>query len=197
MSELLVKVSDKNSKIGNIANLSLPPGSTCVPGIPCYDEGCYALQCYKMFPNVRTAWQYNLSNYRLYPILFFEHLEEWLQENNPIRFRLFVGGDFPDEVFFKMFNDGVWKFPQTNFLVFTKRYDYDYTVAAPNFKIILSCWPGVPLPENTDLPRAYLKEDERRPKDSYVMCPGKCFECNHKCWDMVDSFFPVVFPKHR
>lgn len=93
-------ISKKNSKIGKIPNISFPPGATCTPGVPCYRQGCYAERLYKRLPSVRIAWSDNLQLYKADPDRFFHELGRWLWENRPERFRLFVGGDFPDEEFY-------------------------------------------------------------------------------------------------
>lgn len=191
-----LKISEKNSKIGRIPNLSLTPGTSCVPGIPCYDEGCYAKNAYDRWPNVEQAWDSNLKFYQEDPKEFFKELRDWIEVRSPDRFRLFVGGDFPDESFYQEMNRLALNFPFTTFLAFTKRYDYDFNRLAANFKIILSCWPGVPLPENTDLPWSWLKEDSRRPEEDSYVCPGGCDDCGHACWDWIDAGTSIVFKKH-
>jgi len=192
-----LKISLKNSKIGNVPNLSLPPGTTCVPHIPCYTEGCYAMKAYRLYPGTRNAWDSNLQFYNENPSGFFWDLQEWLVKHNPERFRLFVGGDFPKEDFCFRTITLAHMFPETKFLVFTKRYDYDYSLKPENLQVILSIWPDVPLPKNKELPWAWLAEDERRPKDqAHFVCPGGCTTCAHKCWDFISAHTSVVFKKH-
>jgi len=195
---MLLKISDKNTKIGAIPNLSMTPGRSCVPGVPCLTEGCYALGSYKRFKNVKTAWDSNLRLYNEEPDVFFTDLRDWLRVHEPERFRLFVGGDMPDESFWYFLVSVMQMFPKTKFLLFTKRYDYNYSIKPYNCQVILSIWPNWPLPNNKSLPWAWLKEDSRFPADDlYLKCPGGCEDCNHKCWDFVCIEVPVVFEKHR
>lgn len=192
-----LKISLKNSKIGNIPNLSLPPGTSCVDDIPCFTDGCYAMKSYRLYPGTRNAWDTNLEFYKRQPNQFFFELKEWMIKHNPKRFRLFVGGDFPDLDFYSRFAIMCYGLPGTQFLVFTKRYEYDYFLKPDNLQVILSIWPGVPLPENKELPWAWLEEDERRPKNqTHLVCPGGCTSCDHKCWNVISSKISVVFKKH-
>ncbi len=192
-----LKISKGNKKIGGVPNFSLTPGVSCVPNIPCFTEGCYAKKAL-MYPATRRAWASNLDLYLQYPFKFFRDLHEWLAINKPERFRAFVGGDFPNEDFWIKFAEVVNRHPETSFLAFTKRYDYDYSIKPDNCQIILSTWPGVPLPENEDLPWAWLEEDIRFPLGSmYLKCQGNCSgSCNYKCWSLIDKDIPVIFPKH-
>lgn len=192
-----LKISLRNSKIGKVPNLSLPPGTSCVPDIPCYNEGCYAMKAYRLYPGTRNAWDSNLQFYNEKPLLFFAEFSAWLSQHKPKRFRLFVGGDFPSWDFYVHMTILAQLYPKTKFLIFTKRYDYDYSLKPDNLQVILSTWPGMPLPENTNLPWAWLEEDDRRPKNqTYLVCPGGCTNCNHKCWDFISAHTPVVFKKH-
>lgn len=191
-----LRISEKNSKIGKIPNLSLTPGKSCVPGIPCFTEGCYAQSSYKRYPNVRTAWDGNFNMYNKNPDKFWNEFDAYLLKKKPQRFRLFVGGDFPDEIFYIGISKVIRRHPSTNFLVFTKRYEYDFTGKPDNLRVVLSTWPGVELPTNTDLPWSWLMEDERRPESDYFVCPGGCDDCGHTCWGLVEGSIPIVFKKH-
>lgn len=192
-----IKISKKNSKIGAIPNLSLPPGRSCVGGVPCYQDGCYAKGPYNRYPNTKKAWDMNLNLFYANSNSFFDQFHRWVWQNEPERFRMFVGGDFPNLKFYEMFEDLCGVNPTTDFLVFTKRYDYDFSHKPDNLKVLLSTWPGYPLPKNKDLPWTWLEEDERRPTDSFLMCPGGCEDCGHQCWEIASPEIPVVFKKHR
>ncbi len=192
-----IKISEKNSKIGKIPNLSLPPGRSCVGGVPCYNEGCYARGPYGRYPNTKAAWDMNLDFFYTDCQNFFREFDCYLTAHTPERFRMFVGGDFPNPFFYECFQTLASLHTTTDFLAFTKRYEYNFTHKPDNLKLILSVWPGYSLPKNKDLPWAWLEEDERRPTDSFFMCPGKCDNCGHQCWDAVTSGFPVVFKRHR
>ncbi len=187
-----LKVSLRNSKLGEIPNLSLTPGRSCVKNIPCFTDGCYANNAYKRYPNVKNAWDSNFEFYSENPLKFFWEFREWFEGNNPERFRLFVGGDFPDGLFYLLFEHFARDHSSTDFLVFTKRYEYDFSYKPKNLQVILSTWPGHPLPLNTGLPWSWIEGDDRIP-ETYFRCPGNCFDCDHVCWG---TEVDVVFPKH-
>lgn len=190
-----LKVSLKNSKLGYIPNLSLPPGITCVDNVPCFMEGCYARNFYRLYPNVKNAWDVNLELYKQSPTEFFSEFAEWMRKHEPKRFRLFVGGDFPEQEFYDRFVSLVNHQSYTQFLVYTKRYGLDFGNIPENLTVVLSTWPGLPLPiGNEHLQRSWLAEDPRRPSDEEVFtCPGLCYECGHECWGAATD---IVFHKH-
>ncbi len=191
-----IKISERNSKIGRISNISLPPGRSCVGGIKCLSDGCYAKNAMQRWPNVRDAWNHNLDMFYREPEQFFEQLENYLKKKMVPRFRFFVGGDFPNKKFYEMAEWMACNVPATKILAFTKRYDYNFSQKPDNFKIILSTWPGVELPKNKDLPWSWLREDPRRPESDYYVCPGNCDDCGHACWEVIEAGKDVMFHRH-
>lgn len=194
-----LKISQGNSKLGRMPNLSLPPIVTCRDNAPCIKD-CYAKRFYLMWPNVRNAWDSNLEFYKENPDGFFRELCIYFATEKPKRFRLFVGGDFPDFEFYERFLDIADTYRDISILCFTKRYEFVDAMEVPpsNMKVILSIWPGLEIPELAYyLPTAWLSTDDRLPKflgsDPYVVCPGRCDDCHHKCWT---AQLPIVFQKH-
>lgn len=194
---MLLKISHGNSKLGKIPNLSLPPITTCESGVPCISK-CYAQKFYRMYPNVREAWDSNLHLYDEDPDRFFHDLIVWLTLNKPERFRLHVGGDFPDAVYFFRMCEVFESQPDTQCLVFTKRYNYPLRVAPPNMRVVVSLWPGLETPEVAgELPCAFLSTDSRAAGlETYIKCKGGCVECGYACWNAVSPGLPVVFDLH-
>lgn len=191
-----LKISKNNSKIGKIPNLSLTPGTSCVPEIPCYREGCYARNSYNRFPATKKAWDSNLELWNSDSGQFFTDWDRWLTKHRPERFRIFVGGDFPSQSFYFMVKFLAETHQETSFLAFTKRYNYIYETKPDNLQIVLSTWPGVPLPSNRGLPWSWLKEDDRRPEVDCYVCQGGCTDCGFQCWNKLDADTHVVFKKH-
>lgn len=195
-----LKISPGNLKIGSVPNLSLPPVKTCKPNVKCA-KGCYALKFYRIFSVVRNAWDLNHKLYLEDPERFFNDFCIFLTLKRPERFRLFVGGDFPDPEFFHTILEIVTTYRETSFLCFTKQYDFvkPYVGNIPkNFKLILSMWEGMEVPDIADhMPTAWLSCDDRAPFDkAHIRCPGKCDECGYLCWDAVSTDLPVIFDKH-
>ena len=190
-------ISKGNSKLGAIANLSLPPGEACRPDVACLRNGCYALKAFTMYAGTRKAWGGNLNLWRTSPQAFRKQLDIWLQKRRPDRFRFHVGGDIPDREYFLMIRSIASNFPGTKFLVFTKRYDIltpaDFQRLPGNLTVILSRWPGVPAPAGgfDAVPNAWLAEDPERPQNADE-CSGKCDICGD-CWGRSSD---IVFHRH-
>lgn len=152
------------------------------------------MKAWKQYPNVRAAWQSNLDLYNKDPTLYFKELKDYLCNKTPEWFRLHSSGDMPDENYWLRFRQVAAQSPWTSFLVFTKRYDFDYTGIPWNVSVILSTWPGTELPTGSvKLPKAWLEEDSRKPK-GYFKCGGHCQECGYFCWS--PGRYDVVFTKH-
>ena len=74
-----IKISERNSKIGPVPNISFPPGKSCILNAPCFcKDGCYAIGPYTRWPNVRNAWDFNLDLYYENPDLFMEEFSDYL-----------------------------------------------------------------------------------------------------------------------
>ena len=192
-------ISEGNSKIGAVPNISLPPGLSCAPCVPCFGDGCYAMKAYRMYPNVRTAWDGNLALWRGDPEAFSYELWAWLQSNHPRLFRWHVGGDIVDQAYADDVLGFAELFPTTKFLCFTKRYDLDFSEKPDNLTIVISVWPGLAFPEEKfeDFPKAFLAEDPRAPLHKiHLRCPGHCGQCDYKCWDALQPGMSVIFSKH-
>jgi hypothetical protein len=190
-------ISEGNSKIGRVPNVSMTPIVTCRSVVPCHKE-CYAMKSYRMYPNVRTAWDGNYQYYMADPQGFFRDFILYLVEHNPQRFRMFVGGDVPDKMFFAMLCEAVTPYPGTSFLMFTKRYDLPFEMAPDNLKVVLSTWPGLELPDRlNEMPIAWQADDLRRPvNEPFISCPGACDACGHQCWSAASPDLHIVFTRH-
>jgi hypothetical protein len=144
------------------------------------------MKAYRMYPNVRKAWDGNLRLWEKSPGVFFDEVDKYLFTHKPERFRWHVGGDIPDEDYLAMMEDIAWNFRQTSFLCFTKRYDLVQGRGAANLQIVLSAWPGLDFPLNSGFPEAWLADDPRAPlKETHIRCPGNCGECGYQCWNIL------------
>lgn len=184
-------------KMGSIPSLSLPPITTCRADAPCTKD-CYSLKPWRQYPSVRKAWQENLDYYNKYPSSFFDAIYSWFEtRKKPVDyFRWNVGGDFPSDDYLQRVKFLAKDFPATKFLAFTKRYEFDYSNLSPNTSIVFSVWPGLALPEDQTMPRAYMDDgtDGRIPLDA-MPCPGNCTVCG-ACWELAQRGINVVFKKH-
>jgi hypothetical protein len=190
---MAVHVSEGNRKIGITGNISLPPVITCVPGVPCAVRDCYAKLCFQ-YPTPREQWTENLDTWKQDPLYYFSEIAYACNKRGYEFFRWHVGGDIPNQEYL-----GGMKFvaelaPNTLFMAYTKRYELNYRDRPKNLVIIMSCWPGYRLPENS-LPRFWVQDNtDRRVPASAFQCPGECETCR-KCWHLKTGE-SVVIQKH-
>ena len=189
-------LSEGNSKLGAVPSVSLPPIVTCSKNLPCY-KNCYALQQYKQYPNTRRAYDRNLRRWKSNPDRYFGSIIWQIRRKGIVLFRWHVSGDIPALSYIKGMIRVAEALPGTRFLVFTKRYDWVKGVQFPkNVSMVLSAWPGLPLPK-TSLPIAFMC-DESNPDPrikNALSCPGGCESCA-KCWLLQRLQKNVVFPLH-
>lgn len=208
-SESGVKVIAGNTKLGKIPNLSLLPCVTCAKDAPCRNKGCYAKKL--MYPSVRKAWTHN-TRLAGNPVEFFADLREQFASRTVGWFRFFVSGDCPSYSFFCKMMEFVGEFPDTKFLIFTKRYGWANQwlrkhTRPENATILFSAWPGYKMDNPNKLPVAWIRDgeskrrglvrvgvDNRIPKDA-IECPGGCEHCG-MCWNLPKLGRDVVFDKH-
>lgn len=196
-----VSISEKNSKLGKIPNISLPPFITCIDNAPCAEE-CYAGRFYKRWSNVRDAYNLNLKTYKSDPELYFRCIDTYLLENGPEYFRWHVSGDVPDLYYLIKILTMAIAHPNTKFLVFTKKYKYlenfninQFMKYVENLSIIMSAWVGLPLPKYELIEKytiAFTEDDDR--KYNYIECEGTCHDCG-KCWELRNSSLNVCLKK--
>lgn len=194
-------ISNGNSKLGTIANMSLTPGASCSPEAcsTCLKEGCYACKAYRMYKNTRVAWDINtdlalndLAQMEKDLTTYFAGL------NAPRFFRIHVGGDFISRDYALMWARVAQNAPHTNFLAFTKQWDNVRGVEFPaNFSLILSDWPGTVIPSDLRDKYSVAWIDDGRdcvPNDA-IECPGNCQNCG-VCWSIAKHKLDVKFRKH-
>jgi hypothetical protein len=185
-----VSISPGNTKMGAIPSVSLPPVITCPAGCPCAKK-CYAAKLCRLRPSVRNAYTRNLE------ILNQDPLEYWRQVRNAAAktkyFRFHVSGDIPDPVYFLDIILTAVQIPDTQFLVFTKRYSIvnawlDSKGKLPeNLHLIFSEWEGLELDNPHNVPTAAVIFKGQEPRDNWKVCPGNCSECAARgvgCWEL-------------
>lgn len=193
-----VKIAEKNTKLGKIANVSLVPGKDCLRGVPCAKfKECYALKFYAMYPSVKQRWDANSQYAHSELQAYFDSIVAQIQAL-PVKrqkyFRYHVAGDILSQAYLDGMIAVAIQLPDTQFLAFTKRDDLDYSKLPPNLKIIFSQWVG--LQETpTNMPKAWVRDesnlDNRIPSNAFE-CPGKCDKC-YVCWSTSTD---IVFNKH-
>jgi len=190
-------ISKGNKKLGGIPNISLPPVWSCVKGVPC-SKGCYSLKAYRMYPNVKTAWNNNLAMAKTNRIKYFSDINDFLKNKKPAYFRWHVAGDILDVNYFRWMNDLAYMHPNTKFLSFTKNYKVvnEYVKNGneipENLVIYYSAWPGYVIDNPYDFPIAFMQDGNEIIPDSAFKCPGSCENCKH-CFVTWQS---IYFIKH-
>ena len=203
-TEYPIRISMGNTKIGKIANISLPPVLTCNKKAGCTKGKCYALKAYRQYPLVRQAWNENWDAYNNLGMSYFSTIFDWLsKKKDKIElFRWHVGGDVPDQNYAKGVEAVACLLPSIKFLLFSKKYNIKWTDENKNLTIIMSAWPGLKMPddiyESSQFPIAWMQDgtETRVPKSRKVIeCHGKCDECA-ECWDLKNSGKDVMFNEH-
>jgi hypothetical protein len=205
---MIVHISSGNSKLGkHIPNISLPPGHTCVKGVPCAASACYAHKAWVQYPNVRKAWTENLIHFMMEPDNYFADIQRYLWKHKPKRFRWHVAGDIPNQAYLNYMGVLARLNRLTNFLCFTKRYELSYSKLPKNLSIVISAWPGyaiINVPWTAEcytdpggfLPIAWCQDgSETRIPQNAIACPGSCDACN-LCWVLRGMGKHVWFHKH-
>lgn len=195
------RISNGNSKLGTIANISLAPGRTCSPEAckTCLTGGCYAMKSYRMYKTVRAAWDAN-TELALNDLATMESdlLAYFSGVNAPRFFRIHVGGDFVTREYAEMWARVAAACPHTNLLAFTKQWDNVRGISfTDNVSIVLSAWPGTTIPE--DLRKLYsvawLNDGSTEIPADALECPGNCSTCG-VCWSLSKRHIDVFFNKH-
>jgi hypothetical protein len=193
LSTAPIVISDGNSKIGKIPNVSLPPIKSCVEGVPCAKEGCYSLKSWRAYPSVKAARLHNWYVWNNDPDKYFDDMIKYLNDHALPYFRFHVDGDIPDEDYFDRMINLADDFPNTRFLAFTKRYNLPIEKCPINLTILPSAWPGFAIPE---FKRTAWMEDGRENRYSARFdCKGHCDTC-YACWHIHQIGKDVVFTKH-
>jgi len=189
------KISPGNSKLGKLANISLPPIKSCADNVPCSKQ-CYALKAYRCYPSCKDAWNHNWYLYKNHSYKYFKGINEHLTEHKPSFFRWHVSGDIPDISYLDSMISIAKKHKDTKFLAFTKRYDYFKNKRIPkNLAIVFSAWPGLDMPKQRRFPIAFMQDGTETRVKNAVECPGNCENCG-MCWSLKTMGKNVVFHKH-
>jgi hypothetical protein len=182
-----------NTKLGSIPNLSLPPGHSCPPNVPCRQD-CYALRAYRQYPAVKACWERNWKHLQKSRHDYFIDLCCLLDKYQWPKFRYHVSGDIPSALYWAWMRWVALQFKHTQFLCFTKNFSLDFRGRPPNLTVVLSMWPGSPVPHK-QLPRAWMQDGrETRVPTNAHQCGGSCEQCQ-KCFGLQNKQ-DVVFLKH-
>lgn len=189
-------ISDGNSKLGRIPNLSLIPVKDCGNCDYCMAD-CYALKAWKRYPNTRAAWKQNSVAFRSDPFGAARKIALWFKSKRkpPPYFRIHVAGDFLTKEHFAIWSWLADWYPDTKFLAFTKMHQLiNMQIVPDNMQIIFSQWPGMSDHSPQGARRAWLQDgtEDRISKGAFE-CSGSCIDCK-TCFD--DGHKDIVFMMH-
>lgn len=200
-SNMKVKISAGNTKLGTIANISLTPGKTCSAEAckTCLCGGCYAMKAYRMYKAARAAWDNN-TNLAINDLVTMERdlMHYFGSMNAPRFFRIHVAGDFVTREYAAMWARVAAANPHVNFLAFTKQWENIRSIVFPeNVSIVLSAWPGTEIPADlrAKYSVAWLNDGAADIPAGALECPGNCKTCG-VCWSLAKRGIDVFFNKH-
>jgi hypothetical protein len=189
-----LSISPSNSKLGRTPNISLPPHVTCSLDAPCRKD-CYANNhAYRLYQTTRDAWDRNLMLWEHNPEDYETQIRDYLSAKNPRHFRWHVGGDMPDRSYADMVDTLAEDFPDTEFLIYTRRDWLDKPIGKQfprNLHVFRSQWIGE-IVDTTERKFIVLPKDAPVPHDG-SLCPGQCKGCR-ECWMMHSH--PIYVHKH-
>lgn len=197
-----VKISNSNSKMGNIPSVSLPSVVTCRE-CDCQTK-CYARKLERLRPAVRNAYRHNLEVLNSDPETYWREVEAAIMLTRFFRFH--VSGDIPDSAYLDKMAEIAEKNEHCQILCFTKKYEIvnnhisDNWGLPDNLHIILSAWDNLQLDNPYNLPVAYVRfrDGHTDAPDNAVNCSGNCSECastDGGCWNLKVGE-AVVFNEH-
>ena len=196
-----VSISHGNSKMGDIASVSLPAIKTCRE-CAC-NKKCYAAKLERFRPSVKNAYQHNLDLLEQNPEVYWREVQGAIMMSRFFRFH--VSGDIPDESYLWHMHQIAKHNQHCNILCFTKKYEivnkfYDEFEKPNNLHIIFSGWQGLPMDNPHNFPEAHVlyKNGTTTARVDAIKCGGNCTKCamaGAGCWVLKDGE-QVVFPEH-
>lgn len=201
--DLRVRISNSNSKMGNVASVSTLPFITC-PGCCAGTCGakCYAAKIANLRPSVLKSYAINTAIYLKRPDIYWSSID--LACKAVRYFRFHVSGDIVNKDYFNHMVQIARNNPKTEILCFTKRFDavnawIDENGEIPeNLHVLFSGWTNL-QPENPhNLPETNVIEKGAEPADNWKICGGNCFNCACRglgCWTAQRGDV-VAFPIH-
>ena len=200
----MVCISKGNTKLDNTLNVNLPPNLTC-KNSPC-SKLCYARIPFLRWPSVQKAWTRNYDILKNDPDRFTESIIAQLTTKNVKYFRWHSGGEIIDQNHIEIIFKIAKKCPKIKFLIFTKKYNFDYSGKPSNLTLVFSSWPGMIIPEYIlrHYRIAWMQDgtEVRMKNRRHFICPAinsngtiTCNQCR-RCWNINSNRIDVVFPKH-
>lgn len=181
-------ISNGNSKLDGIKNVSLPPVVTCGGGCKECKKYCYAVKIFNRLPDVRRAWADNLKLFITDSNRYFDAIVKATAIERV--FRWHVSGDIVNKKYFDGMVQVALARPHCDFLAFTKQFEIVNAYIANggtipcNLHVIYSASPNAPTPNPYRLPECHINFANAE-KNTYnasnfeytYNCTGNCREC--------------------
>lgn len=198
-----VSISKGNIKMGTIQSVSLPAWVTCRPDAPCFKK-CYAAKIERLRPNVKEAYENNLTILTEEPERYWREVEAAIMLSRFFRFH--VSGDIPNTDYLHQMIEIAKRNQHCEILCFTKRYEMvneelqKGTEIPANLHLIFSVWLGLEAPNPYNLPEAHVifRDGTTTASDGAKWCGGNCTECAKAgcgCWTLCPGE-QVLFKEH-
>ena len=200
-NELKVSISAKNSKMGPIPSVSLPPIITCKNCASCAKK-CYAAKLCRLYPSVKAAYERNLQILNADRDSYFIQVKAAAMVTRFFRFH--VSGDIVDIDYLDRMVKMARELKGTHFLAFTKNYEdvnayFESHKKPSNLHLIMSLpFDGAKIDNPHNLPTAAVILKGNEPDPSYKICGGNCTECACRgvgCWQLKKGE-TIAFKEH-
>ncbi len=202
---LHVRISEGNTKLGNLPSISLLPVIDCGNCSHCA-KSCYDLRHDMIYKQGVSARSVNSLIYSADPERYFREIDAWLTFYSPRAFRWHVGGDIKSTKYLTKMVEIAVKHKDIKFLCFTKMfhvvngYVNNGNAIPSNLKIIFSGWKGLDTTNPYNFPSAHplFPDGSTSAKDGAKLCTGNCTHClleNKLCWSLKEGE-EIIFPAH-
>ena len=193
VSDLHVKISEGNNKLGAIPSVSLIPVIDCGNCAICA-KSCYDLRNDLIYKEVIKTRAINSAIYHEDPERYFNEIDDYLNYRYPRAFRFHIGGDIQNKWYLDKMCEIARKHNDTKFLAFTKMFDVcneyldEGNVIPENMHILFSGWLGLKMDNRHGFPEAHpIFESETSAPEGTLLCTGNCTEClkeDRLCWSI-------------
>lgn len=182
------KLSDGNSKLIDTLIFNLPARMTCPGATKACSAACYAMKAQLQYKTARDARQHNFDMVKDNPNWHNEFIVQLSKKLERARktfkyFRIHESGDFFNQQYVDSWYKICQRFPQLQFLAYTKSHMLDFSKLAslPNVTIRYSVWADSKHEPKTAMPFAIMEGIETTRPAHHCKPTDKCDSCRF-CW---------------
>lgn len=184
IDQLKICITNGNSKIGHVMNVSLLPIFTCINNCHGCRFFCYDIKACMQYKNVIMARARNTVLLWRDRDKYFELVEKKISHRRKNKyFRWHVAGDIIDLDYFERMIEIAKNHKDFVFWTYTKQYTivnnycdkYGKNSIPSNFSIMFSQWDGIEIVNPYNFPEFRVYDDITNVKEH--VCPGNCELC--------------------